>query len=156
MVINSIETGIVIDHLQAGNGSKILSFLHINQEKHTVAFLMNATSAHYGRKDVIKITGAAKEEIDLAVLGLIDPDCTVNVIQNHTIVEKITPTVPTVVHDVILCKNPRCVTSVETNAPHIFHLIDAEKREYRCEYCDDIVSMQRDNVQKILNKSFRK
>lgn len=152
MVINSIETGIVIDHIKAGNGSKILNYLGINTEKHTVAFLMNAPSQQFGKKDVIKITNVAAEEIDLAVLGLIDPDCTVNVIEGHTIVQKLHPVMPTEVHNVILCKNPRCITSAESNVDHIFHLVNSETQEYRCEYCDEIVSMKQDNIQKILSK----
>ncbi len=153
MVINSIEKGIVIDHLKAGNGSKILNYLGINTDKHTVAFLMNASSQQFGKKDVIKITNVSAEEIDLAVLGLIDPDCTVNVIENHKIIKKLQPVIPTLVQNVILCKNPRCITSVEGNIDHIFHLINPEKREYRCEYCDEIISMQKDNIQKILSKN---
>ncbi len=152
MVINSIEKGIVIDHLKAGNGNKILSYLNINMEKHTVAFLMNASSQQFGKKDVIKITNVSAEEIDLAVLGLIDPYCTVNVIENHTIIKKLTPVIPKTVQNVILCKNPRCVTSVETSIDHVFHLINAEKREYRCEYCDEIISMKQVDMQSILGK----
>ncbi len=152
MVINSIETGIVIDHLAAGNGSKILKYLNIDDEKHTVAFLMNATSKRHGRKDVLKITNAKTEEINLAVLGLIDPDCTVNVIRNHEIVEKIQPIIPGIVEDVICCNNPRCITSIEPNVRQIFHLINAEKREYRCEYCDDIVNMKKSNIKEILKR----
>lgn len=150
VVINSIEKGIVIDHIKAGNGSKILNYLNIDTKKYSVAFLMNATSNQFGRKDVIKIDKVT--DIDLAVLGLINPDCTVNVIEDHIIVKKIKPTLPETVTGVIKCKNPRCVTSVEASAPHIFHLISGSKREYQCEYCDDIVSMKGDNLDAILRK----
>lgn len=150
VVIDSIEKGIVIDHIKAGNGDKILNYLHIDTKKYSVAFLMNANSKQYGKKDVIKIDQVT--DIDLAVLGLIDPDCTVNIIEDHVIVKKIKPDLPKTVKNVIKCKNPRCVTSVESNAPHIFHLINPETREYRCEYCDDIVSMKGDNLDEILRK----
>jgi aspartate carbamoyltransferase regulatory subunit len=140
VVIDSIKKGIVIDHITAGLGMKIIEFLDIDTTKDTVALIMNAVSSKYGRKDVVKIENVS--DIDLAALGLIDPKVTVNYIEDHIIREKIHITVPEKVINIIRCNNPRCVTSVEPGAPHIFHLIDRENREYRCEYCDEIISMK--------------
>ena len=140
MIVNSIERGIVIDHITAGTGNRILDYLKIDTKKNTVAFIMNATSKKHGRKDLIKIENVT--DVDLTVLGLLDPNTTVNIIENGKIVKKINLALPQTVTNVIKCKNPRCVTSVERNAPHIFHLMNAQTREYRCEYCDEIVSMK--------------
>ena len=140
MIVNSIERGIVIDHITAGTGNRILDYLKIDTKKNTVAFIMNATSKKHGRKDLIKIENVT--DVDLTVLGLLDPNATVNIIENGKIVKKINLALPQTVTNVIRCKNPRCVTSVERNAPHIFHLMNAQMREYRCEYCDEIVSMK--------------
>ena len=140
MIVNSIERGIVIDHITAGTGNRILDYLKIDTKKNTVAFIMNATSKKHGRKDLIKIENVT--DVDLTVLGLLDPNATVNIIENGKIVKKINLALPQTVTNVIKCKNPRCVTSVERNAPHIFHLMNAQTREYRCEYCDEIVSMK--------------
>ncbi len=140
MIVNSIEHGIVIDHITAGTGNRILDYLKIDTKKHTVAFIMNATSQKHGRKDIIKIEDVT--DVDMTVLGLLDPNATVNVIENGEIIRKINLELPKKVTNVIRCRNPRCVTSVERNAPHIFHLMDEETREYRCEYCDEIVSMK--------------
>ena len=140
MIVNSIERGFVIDHITAGTGNRILDYLKIDTKKNTVAFIMNATSKKHGRKDLIKIENVT--DVDLTVLGLLDPNATVNIIENGRIVKKINLELPKTVTNVIKCKNPRCVTSVERNAPHIFHLMNAETREYRCEYCDEIVSMK--------------
>ncbi len=140
MIVNSIERGIVIDHITAGTGNRILDYLKIDTKKNTIAFIMNATSKKHGRKDLIKIENVT--DVDLTVLGLLDPNATVNIIENGKIVKKINLELPKTVTNVIKCKNPRCVTSVERNAPHIFHLMDAQTREYRCEYCDEIVSMK--------------
>jgi aspartate carbamoyltransferase regulatory subunit len=117
-----------------------LHYLGIDTTLHTVAFIMNAESKTHGRKDVIKINDVI--DVDLAGLGLLDPTATVNIILEHKVVEKIKLDTPRRVVNLIQCKNPRCVTSIERNAPHIFHLVDAKSREYRCEYCDDIVSMK--------------
>ena len=140
MIVNSIERGIVIDHITAGTGNRILDYLKIDTKKNTVAFIMNATSKKHGRKDLIKIENVT--DVDLTVLGLLDPNATVNIIENGKIVKKINLALPQTVTNVIKCKNPRCVTSVERNAPHIFHLMNAQTREYRCEYCDEIGSMK--------------
>ena len=140
VVIDSIKTGIVIDHITAGLGMKILEYLDVDTTKDTVALIMNAVSSKYGRKDVVKIENVCG--IDLAALGLIDPKVTVNYIEDHIIRQKIHITVPEKVINIIKCNNPRCVTSVEQGAPQIFHLIDKENREYRCEYCDEIISMK--------------
>jgi len=135
--ITSIEKGIVIDHIPAGFGMKLFHYLKLDKAEYTVALINNAFSEKMGRKDIIKINN----EIDLDVnfLGLINPDITINVIENNKIVKKLNLTVPEKVVNVIKCKNPRCVTSIEGYADHIFHLVNQEKRSYRCEYCDDIV-----------------
>lgn len=136
--ITSIEKGIVIDHIPAGFGIKLFNYLKLDKAIYTVALINNAYSVRMGgRKDIIKIN----EEIDLDVnfLGLIDPNITINVIEQNKIIKKVKLTVPQKVVNVIKCKNPRCVTSVESYAEHVFHLVDSEKRSYRCEYCDDIV-----------------
>ncbi len=143
MLVTSLEKGIVIDHITAGLGAKIIEYLDLNNTENTVAFIMNATSKKHGKKDIVKIQNVT--DIDLAVLGLIEPNATVNIIEKGEIVKKISLKLPETVTNVIKCMNPRCVTSVESGAPHIFHLIDEENREYRCEYCDDIVSMKGEN-----------
>lgn len=137
-LVSSIEKGIVIDHIKAGQGTRILRYLNIDTSKYTIAFIMNASSKRRGKKDLIKVADVT--DIDLTALGLIDPNATVNIIENHTVARKIKLELPKRVINIIRCRNPRCVTSVEPNINHIFHLIDADKREYRCEYCDDIVS----------------
>jgi len=140
VLVNSIEKGIVIDHVSAGRGIKIINYLGIDKAEYTVAFIMNASSNKYGKKDIIKIENEI--DVDLAALGLIDPQATVNIIESHVITRKINLKLPEKVVNIIKCKNPRCVTSVEKNAPQIFHLVDKENREYQCEYCDDIVDVK--------------
>lgn len=140
MLVNTIQKGIVIDHITAGQGAKIIDYLDIDTKVNTIAFIMNATSKKHSRKDIVKIENVI--DIDMAVLGLIDHNATVNIIEHGKIIKKIVLKLPQKVVNVIKCKNPRCVTSVETNAPHIFHLIDEANKEYSCEYCDDIVSMK--------------
>jgi len=150
MIVNSIEKGIVIDHITAGLGAKIISYLDIDTTENTVAFIMNATSRKHGRKDLVKIENVT--DIDMTVLGLIDPNATVNIIKGGKIIEKISLKLPETVVNVIKCKNPRCVTSVEVNAPHLFHLINEETREYSCEYCDDIVTMKGEYQDDIMHR----
>jgi len=136
--ITSIEKGIVIDHIPAGMGIKLFNYLKLEGADYTVALIKNAYSEKMKRKDIIKINNEI--DIDVDFLGLINPNITINIIESGKTARKVKLTVPQKVVNVIKCKNPRCVTSVETYIDHIFHLVNSEKRSYRCEYCDDIVT----------------
>jgi aspartate carbamoyltransferase regulatory subunit len=134
--IAKIKNGIVIDHIRAGQGIHIFNWLGLDKAPYTVAFVVNATSRRMGRKDIIKIDNTIAINFD--VLGLIDPHITVNIIEQEKITEKIHLQLPERVENIILCKNPRCITSTEKYVAHIFHLEDPAERTYRCEYCDEV------------------
>jgi len=134
--IDKIKNGVVIDHIKAGQGIKIFNWLGLDKSPFTVAFVVNASSNRMGRKDIIKIDNSMN--INFNILGLIDPNITVNIIENEKVCEKIILQLPEKVSNVILCKNPRCITSTETSVPHIFILENADERNYRCEYCEEI------------------
>jgi len=135
MEVNSITNGIVIDHIKAGFGLKLLEHLNIDAGRGSIALIMNVTSNKHGRKDLIKLENV--ENVDVDVLGLIDHNATVIYIKNEVIVKKVKLSLPKKVTNVFFCKNPRCITSAEA-IPHVFHLLDDTGR-YRCEYCDNIV-----------------
>ena len=136
--IDKIKNGIVIDHIRAGQGLRIFNWLGLDKAPYTVAFVVNANSKVMGKKDIIKIDNAIA--INFNVLGLIDPNITVNVIKDQGIFKKIKLQLPDRVENVLICKNPRCITSTEKYISHIFHLEDPNLQTYRCEYCDDIRS----------------
>jgi aspartate carbamoyltransferase regulatory subunit len=136
--IDKIKNGIVIDHIKSGQGIRIFNWLGLDRAPYTVAFVVNASSRRMSRKDIIKIDNTIT--INFNILGLIDPNITVNIIENEEITEKINLKLPEKVENVILCKNPRCITSTEKYIPHIFYLENTELRTYRCEYCDEIRS----------------
>ncbi len=136
LTINSIKNGVVIDHIKAGVGIKLFNYLGLDKADFTVALIMNATSSKLGKKDIIKIENAI--DIDYQVLGLIDPNITIDVIENEIIKEKIHLHLPEKVVDILECKNPRCVTTVEKSIHQEFYLVDKENGEYRCRYCDEI------------------
>lgn len=138
--VDKIKNGIVIDHIKAGQGIRIFNWLGLAKAPYNVAFVVNATSEHLGRKDIIKIDNEIS--IDFAVLGLIDPNITVNVIENEKITEKIRLRLPERVEGVLKCRNPRCVTSTETYVPQVFHLVNEKAGLYRCEYCDETRSAE--------------
>ncbi len=136
--INTIKKGIVIDHIRAGAGIKIFNYLKLDKADYTVALIMNAASAKMGKKDIIKIENTM--DIDFTVLGMIDPNLTINIVDNDKIIKKMKLDLPEKVVDVVKCKNPRCITTVENEIKHIFYLADREKGEYRCYYCDELIS----------------
>lgn len=140
LYIDSIRRGIVIDHIKVGCGFKIFKYLELDKADFTVALIMNAPSKKYGRKDMIKIENTI--DFDLEMLGFIDPDITVNIIEGEKIKEKINLSLPKEVENIIKCKNPRCVTSSERNIIHKFALIDEKKGIYKCQYCDHIYSWE--------------
>jgi len=131
--ISGIKEGVVLDHIQAGKSMEIYKYLGLGKMDCTVAIIKNARSSKMGRKDIIKIEGP----LDLDVLGYIDHTITVNIIRDERIVEKRCLSLPDRLVNVIHCKNPRCITSVEQELPHIFYLADKEKEVYRCQYCDE-------------------
>jgi len=136
MTIEGIANGVVIDHIRAGFGMKVLEYLGLSGRSDTVALIMNAVSKKHGRKDIIKLENF--KDVDLTVIGLIDHNATVNYIRNNTIYKKQQLNLPEKVTNVLRCKNPRCVTSVE-RVEHVFHLVP-ESGMYRCMYCDDLVN----------------
>jgi aspartate carbamoyltransferase regulatory subunit len=136
LIIDKIQNGIVIDHIKAGYGIKVFNWLSLDKTGHTVAFVKNAASTIMGKKDIIKIYDTININYDL--LGLIDPNITASIIREQQVVKKIKLKLPERVENVLLCKNPRCITSSESYIPHIFHLRDAKKGIYRCDYCDEI------------------
>lgn len=136
LTINSINKGIVIDHIKAGHGHMLYEMLDLDKADYSVALIMNANSNAMGKKDIIKIENVI--DLDLRVLGFIDETITVNIIEDQKIVKKINVELPEVVEDVIHCKNPRCISTSERNIVHKFELIDREEKLYKCVYCDQI------------------
>ena len=141
LTINSIKDGIVIDHIKAGGGVKIFNYMGLDKVDYSVALIMNVDSKKMGKKDIIKIENII--DVDYTVLGLIDPNITIDVIENEVRKQKIKLELPEKVENAISCKNPRCITSIESHVPHIFHLVNSETGEYKCEYCDEIYTIGR-------------
>lgn len=134
MIIGTINDGIVIDHIPAGRAMELYHYLNLDKLDCEVALIKNAPSEKYGCKDIIKINQVI--DLDLDVLGYIDPHITVDFIQNGQRVSKKHPELPEKLVNVIRCKNPRCITTVEQELPQIFKLTDPEQRVYRCVYCE--------------------
>ena len=134
MNIDGVNSGIVLDHIQAGKSMTIYRYLGLEKLDCTVAIIQNVESIKHGKKDIIKIDDEIK--LNLEVLGYIDSNITVNWVQDKKLVKKEHLELPETLTDVIKCKNPRCITSVEQEINHIFKLVNREKKIYRCAYCD--------------------
>lgn len=132
--IDSIQNGIVIDHIQAGKGMRIYELLELDKLDCCVALIKNARSSKMGRKDIIKIEGDLAINFD--VLGFIDNNITVCTIKNGELVKKENIVLPRRIKNVVKCKNPRCITSTEENLVQIFVLCDEKAHRYRCLYCE--------------------
>lgn len=134
--ISGIHEGFVLDHIQAGMSMQIYHDLKLDKLDCQVAIIKNAKSNKMGRKDIIKVE-CPVEELDLDILGFIDRNITVNVIQNDKIVDKRILELPRQIKNVIECHNPRCITSIEQELDQIFVLTDPEHQVYRCKYCEE-------------------
>ena len=134
MNIDSINNGFVIDHITAGRGMKLYNLLGLDELDCTVAIIKNVNSSKMGKKDIIKID--ADIPVNLDVVGYVDPGVTVNVIRDGKLAEKKTIAMPETLTNVIKCKNPRCITSVEQELDHVFKLTDKEQNIDRCVYCE--------------------
>lgn len=134
--VGQLEEGLVLDHIKAGKCMDIYKHLGLEKLDCQVAIIKNARSNAMGRKDIIKIEGSL-DLVDLDILGYIDDNITVNIIKNGEIVEKKVLSLPMQIKNVLKCKNPRCISSIEQELPHIFDLTDPTKKIYRCHYCEE-------------------
>ena len=134
MNIDSIQNGVVIDHITAGNGMRLYSLLGLDSLDVSVAIIKNVVSRKMGKKDIIKID--ADIPVDFQVIGYVDPGATLNIIRDGQLVSKQAVEMPDRLVGVIRCYNPRCITSTEQELDHIFRLTDRLKEVYRCAYCE--------------------
>ena len=134
--VGKLEEGFVLDHIQAGKSLDIYHLLQLDKLDCTVAIIKNARSNKMNKKDILKVE-CDINTLDFDVLALIDHSITVNVIKNGKILEKKALAMPKQIKNVIKCHNPRCITSIEQELPHIFYLADTEKDIYRCKYCEE-------------------
>ncbi len=134
--IGKINEGFVLDHIEAGKSMELYKYLKLDKLDCCVAIIKNAHSSKQGKKDIIKIE-CPIDIIDLDVLGFIDHTITVNIISDGKVVDKKKLSLPKEIKNVVKCKNPRCITSVEQELDHIFVLTDEEDAVYRCKYCEE-------------------
>ncbi|MCC8029364.1 MAG: aspartate carbamoyltransferase regulatory subunit [Lachnospiraceae bacterium] len=133
--VGAIREGYVLDHIKTGTSLSIYHYMKLDELDCTVAMIMNARSNKMGKKDILKIE-CDPSLIDLDILGFIDHNITVNIIRNEEIVEKKDLELPKQIRNVIRCKNPRCISSIEQELDQVFYLTDPEKEVYRCKYCE--------------------
>ncbi len=134
MNIDSIKNGIVIDHIEAKKGMEIYELLNLKDLDCSVAIITNAKSKKMGRKDIIKID--KDMEINMDMIGFIEPNATINVVKDSKLVDKYRVQLPEKIVNIVKCHNPRCITSIEKDLDQIFTLTDKENQVYRCEYCE--------------------
>ena len=132
--VSQIKKGIVIDHIEAGHGFRIYKELHLDKIKDPVVLLTNVPSSKMGKKDMLKIE--TDVPIDMDVLGLIDPNVSINYVRNGVVTKKLKLTLPREVVGIMRCANPRCITQTEQELKHVFRLTDRVNKVYRCIYCE--------------------
>ena len=134
--VGAISEGFVLDHIQAGKSMEIYKYLQLDRLDCCVAIIKNARSSKMGKKDILKVE-CPIDFLDLDILGFLDPNITVNIIRDEKVIEKKQLLLPAEVKNIIRCKNPRCITSIEQGLDQVFFLADEEKEIYRCQYCEE-------------------
>ena len=134
MNIDSINNGIVIDHIEAGKSMEIYKYLGLEELDCSVAIIKNVKSKKSEKKDIIKIDSDI--DINMDILGYIDTNITVNIIKDGKIIKKAHMELPEKLVNIAKCQNPRCITTVEQEIDQIFELTDRENKVYRCKYCE--------------------
>ncbi len=134
--VGKLNEGVVLDHIMAGKSMEIYNYLKLDKMDCCVAIIKNAHSSKMGKKDIIKVE-CPIDQLDLNVLGFIDHRITVNIIKDGEIVSKKPLALPAKLVNIIHCKNPRCITSIEQGLDQVFYLSDEEREIYRCRYCDE-------------------
>ena len=132
--IDKIQKGVVLDHICAGRSMSIYTYLRLGELDCSVAIIKNVKSEKMGKKDIIKIED--RIDIDMDALGYIDPNITVIIVEDGGIKSKQKLNLPRIITNVIFCKNPRCITSIEQGIKHEFELVCETGRIYRCRYCE--------------------
>lgn len=138
--IDEIQNGVVIDHITAGTGLALYHLMELEKlSDASVALLQNVRSQKAGKKDIIKIEGDVSG-LNFDILGYLDPRISITVIENGHVSKKIRPEQPKRLVNVIKCKNPRCITSLEEGCDHIFARTPSGR--YRCIYCEQEFSVK--------------
>ena len=136
MKIDSIQNGIVLDHISSGRSMEIYHYLGLDKIDDSVAIIKNVKSGKRGKKDIIKIDG--RYDVNFDIIGYVDPDITVSIIENGKTTEKKKMELPQRIVNIVKCKNPRCITREEPSIDHMFELTDKENKVYRCVYCETV------------------
>lgn len=134
--VGRISEGFVLDHIQAGKSMELYQHLKLDKLDCPVAIIKNARSQKMGKKDIMKIE-CPIDLIDLDVVGFIDHNITINIIKDEELVEKRTLSLPKEIHNIVRCRNPRCITSIEQELEQVFILTDPRREVYRCKYCEE-------------------
>ena len=135
--IDSINNGFVLDHIPAGRAMAIWHYLNLDELDCQVAIIKNARSGKMGRKDIIKVEGSLDDIVDFDVLGFVDHNITIDIIKDGKLVEKREVKLPEKIVNVLHCKNPRCITSIEQELDDVFILTDKKNGLYSCQYCEE-------------------
>ena len=144
LVVSALENGTVLDHIPAENVYKALDLLDLKGIGNQITIGINLNSKAQGRKGIIKVEDKFFEDEELNKLALIAPQATVNIIRDGKIVKREQLTLPKKITGVIKCANPRCITSTEQEIVHEFYLANADKKTYRCKYCDTDAPVRND------------
>lgn len=140
MRIERIHNGIVMDHIKAGQGIKILTLFDTSLLKTKIDYASYIESPSMGTKDIIKIENLDVDPKTLMKMALLAPQITISIIRDGHVHEKVKPKVPPYVEGVITCQNPKCITLREDYLVSRFRVDWQEdgRIKQQCQYCEHV------------------
>ena len=143
LMIPKIELGIVIDHIPAGRGIKILEIISRYEEMKDVAVTLglNYVSAKLGKKDLIKLQLEFLAPEIIQQISILVPGVTVKAIKDFKVHSKVVVQTPREIRNLLLCKNPKCITNEEKHVETFFTAVDEDVKMVKCNYCERIFNI---------------
>lgn len=135
MQVAALENGTAIDHIPPEQVFKVVSLLGLDRLTNKVTIGNNLNSNKMGTKGIIKIADRFFEEDEINRIALVAPNVNLNIIKNFEVVDKKEVTLPEEINEIVKCNNPKCISNNEPMKTR-FHVIDKEKVELQCHYCE--------------------
>jgi len=104
-----------------------------------VTIAINVPSKSLGVKDMVKIEGRELKSDEVDKIALLAPHATINIVRDYKVAEKQVVKLPDVIHDIVRCTNPACISNSDEPIMPTFYVEREEPLHMKCHYCGHIM-----------------
>lgn len=142
MKITRIENGTVIDHITPGSALKVFELLGLSKDdENAITIAIRVKSRKMGEKDLLKIEDRFITAKESAMISLISPEATINIIRSFEVESKEIVELPEELEGIFSCSNPNCITNQEREPVEAsFKVTEKSPLSVRCIYCDTLMN----------------